>query len=639
MALTNDTSRTDATEQVQRSGASSGGAPEQQDVFVRLTRLAAESSDRVALLRAGFRAAAESCAAVYARFALLDAVAPIEDQYHPIGVDPNFWDEKVRDALDVATSTARSAATVYGKEGGQRVAILSAPLTSSTVDTPAALALAAPVDDDNHAYQLLAQLRGIAGLLPTLAEQVDRRIAFQRHIEKAAAGAQQGEILDALAVGASSETVTELAFSITNNLRAKLGCDQVALAATKGRKLKLVSISGFADVTPRSPGAMAIRAAAEEAADLCEPIIVQSGYQNQHARHRLNEAWHREADGAAVVTIPLEAGGKVAAVLALRHRPGERWEPEQVEKISQVVRPYASALTLVERANTSLLSHAAWSTKRNITGLFKGRGLVKLTALACLLTFSIWFFFGTMTYTVSAVATVEPGRTHQLTAPFNGRVLEVKVRAGSVVEAGDVLAVLDDLPLRAEQARLEAEVQVQRYAAARAEAEGDMGAAQTAKAEARVFAAELALANDRLANAVVRAPAAGVVTEGDLEKLIGQQVSLGTPLLELARWDEMEFDIAVPDSASAAVEDGFTGVIALEARPDDPQAFTVKRVAPSGEVRDGKVVFMVTATPESPEAWVRPGMHGTAKVDAGERRVCWVATHDIIDWLRLKFLL
>ncbi|MEM6314815.1 MAG: hypothetical protein AAF743_12045, partial [Planctomycetota bacterium] len=296
MSATTDPIRTDA--------ADAGGAPDAlgrrspagaplatQDVFVGLTRLAGEATDRMSMLRAGFRLAAESLGAVHARFAWLDAANPLDDEYHPIGVDPNFWNEKVHAALDTATSTGRSAATVYGRGGADRVALLATPLTA-TSHVPAALALAVPVEDENHAHQLLAQLRGIAGLLPTLAEQVDRRAAFQRHIEQAAAGAQQGEILDALAVGASSGNVTELAFSITNNLRAKLGCDQVAIAAVSGRKLKLLSISGFADIVPRSPGVTAIRGATEEACDLREPIVVQAGYEHQHTRHRLNEAWH-----------------------------------------------------------------------------------------------------------------------------------------------------------------------------------------------------------------------------------------------------------------------------------------------------------------------------------------------------------
>jgi hypothetical protein len=33
---------------------------------------------------------------------------------------------------------------------------------------------------------------------------------------------------------------------------------------------------------------------------------------------------------------------------------------------------------------------------------------------------------------------------------------------------------------------------------------------------------------------------------------------------------------------------------------------------------------------------MRPGMQGTAKIDAGRARVIWIGTHKLIDFLRLK---
>ena len=35
------------------------------------------------------------------------------------------------------------------------------------------------------------------------------------------------------------------------------------------------------------------------------------------------------------------------------------------------------------------------------------------------------------------------------------------------------------------------------------------------------------------------------------------------------------------------------------------------------------------------EPWWRPGMSGSARIDAGERQVAWILTHRIVDTIRL----
>jgi hypothetical protein len=55
--------------------------------------------------------------------------------------------------------------------------------------------------------------------------------------------------------------------------------------------------------------------------------------------------------------------------------------------------------------------------------------------------------------------------------------------------------------------------------------------------------------------------------------------------------------------------------------------------------RNGKNVFIAEATVEDNPAWMRAGMEGVARIDAGTRRVWWVALHRMIDYLRLTFWL
>jgi hypothetical protein len=40
---------------------------------------------------------------------------------------------------------------------------------------------------------------------------------------------------------------------------------------------------------------------------------------------------------------------------------------------------------------------------------------------------------------------------------------------------------------------------------------------------------------------------------------------------------------------------------------------------------------------ENPQPeFIRPGMAGEARIDAGRKRLIWTWTHRLIDWMRLK---
>ena len=65
-------------------------------------------------------------------------------------------------------------------------------------------------------------------------------------------------------------------------------------------------------------------------------------------------------------------------------------------------------------------------------------------------------------------------------------------------------------------------------------------------------------------------------------------------------------------------------------------ALVVERITPVSATRDGRNYFRVEAVLEDPGADLRPGMEGIAKIEAGRRRLLWIWTHDLLDWLRLR---
>ena len=52
---------------------------------------------------------------------------------------------------------------------------------------------------------------------------------------------------------------------------------------------------------------------------------------------------------------------------------------------------------------------------------------------------------------------------------------------------------------------------------------------------------------------------------------------------------------------------------------------------------EGRNFFRVEAQMDGVTERLRPGMEGVGKVAVGERRLIWIWTHGLVDWLRLAF--
>lgn len=124
--------------------------------------------------------------------------------------------------------------------------------------------------------------------------------------------------------------------------------------------------------------------------------------------------------------------------------------------------------------------------------------------------------------------------------------------------------------------------------------------------------------------------------EGDLDRSLGSPVERGDVLFELAPLDGYRVIIEVDGRNIADVRPGQRGRLTLAALPNRSMALVVERITPISTARDGRNYFRVEAALEAPGEDLRPGMQGIAKIEAGRRRLLWIWTHELVDWLRLR---
>lgn len=246
----------------------------------------------------------------------------------------------------------------------------------------------------------------------------------------------------------------------------------------------------------------------------------------------------------------------------------------------------------------------------------------------------------TRSFTASVRARVET----DLAFRTSGKVVQRLVDIGTRVQAGQVLARLDNtdttlaMQVADDQVRA-ARVDAEQAAADEARfrrlaAEGSAGSADHERQKARADAAsarldqaqrQLALARNRDAYAALAAPYAGVVTAVRTEQ--GQVVAEGQPVLSIARDGEREIVADIPEDWVARVRTATAHASSWTAGPSQPNVpLRLRELSPlaTEQGRTFRARFAATAT--SREALARFPLGTTALLqlasgEAGERGV------------------
>jgi multidrug efflux pump subunit AcrA (membrane-fusion protein) len=128
----------------------------------------------------------------------------------------------------------------------------------------------------------------------------------------------------------------------------------------------------------------------------------------------------------------------------------------------------------------------------------------------------------------------------------------------------------------------------------------------------------------------------GVVVEGDLKRRVGQAVTKGDVMFEIAQLDDLRARLEVPEDRIADVEVGQEGDLATASAPGVYHRFVVERIEPMAQVKEQKNVFGVRVRLLDTTTDLRPGTAGIAKIDAGKKPYAWIWTRQAVNWVRMK---
>jgi RND family efflux transporter MFP subunit len=232
--------------------------------------------------------------------------------------------------------------------------------------------------------------------------------------------------------------------------------------------------------------------------------------------------------------------------------------------------------------------------------------------------------------TITAVGSVQPRRKADIASQIVASVMEVKVQPGEKVKPGDVLIVLDDRELVAQQAEAaaavsaaEVEVGIRKRdydriliatnAVSNEEKDRITGAYVLSQALLKRSRQHVARIEVQLTYAQIKAASPGVVAERFADP--GDLAVPGKPLLAVQDTREFELHVSVPESQALNLAVGQKLPLRIDAA--NLAAFgTVREVVPLAQQASRSVLAKVSL-PDSASALIYAGMFGRVKLPVG----------------------
>jgi hypothetical protein len=434
----------------------------------------------------------------------------------------------------------------------------------------------------------------------------------------------------------SQDTSSAAASSVVTELATRLSCERVSIGFREGRELKLYALSHSARFESKQNLIKRIEAAIEEAVDQKETLIYPAS-DNSAYLMQAHEELARNYGGKFICTVPLVHNEKlVGGVIFERSANATEFLPETVELCEQLAALFAPILEY-RRINDRPLPAKLWELLKTALSLVAGRGHIGIkfgvatsAAILLLLTFMQW------EYRVSANSVLEGTIERVITAPEEGYIKDAPARPGDLVTTNQALATLDDRDLQLEKLKWTGKQKQISKEYREALASRDRSQIGILRAQLDQAQAQIEILDKKLARTVISAPISGVVVSGDFTRALGSPVERGQILYKVSPLDEYRVLLDVDESDIAELSVGMKGELTLSAAAEDRFEIVVDKITPVSVPGEGANYFQVEASLVETPDFLRPGMQGVSKITVGDRRLLWIWTHKLVDWLRLQ---
>ncbi len=446
-------------------------------------------------------------------------------------------------------------------------------------------------------------------------------------------------IIELVAVCFEQDRFADAACEVATELAAGLSCDRVSIGFLGGHRVKVAAVSNNAGFNQKtaliSDIGEAMFEAMEQDCSIVHPQTEESVLLSYH-----HGVLADEHGSGSILTIPFGVQGRMMGAV-LFERPLDRsFNRETQEYFARIVSIIGPVLD-VRRRDEQLLPMRLYLSGKQALGRILGRGhmALKLSLLAAVLCVLLPALISGE-YRVTGDARLEAMIQRVVISPRDGYIAKVNVRPGDLIKHGDVLGDLDDRDLQLEKRKWSSRRQQLQSEYRDALAGHDRSKLGILKAKIMQAEAQLNLVREQLARSTLLAPFDGLVVSGDLSQSLGSPVERGQVLFTVAPLESYRIILHVDERDINKIKKKQRGRLVLSGMAGQPLAITINKITPVSEIVDGHNVFQVEAQLEKrshkQSDLLRPGMEGIAKINIDQRKLLWIWTHGLVDWLRLK---
>ncbi len=499
------------------------------------------------------------------------------------------------------------------------------------------------VDDALHGVVAVELDAAVSADLRTVMRQLQWGVAWLRdQIRRDLAGTQDHLLtrtrlaLDLVAIALEHEDFGAACRSVATELAVKCECDRVSLGFLKNGSAAVRAISHSAQFGKNMNLVRMVAAAMDEAIDQRALILFPPANEDEAIAVRAHSELAHAHGAGHIFTVPFFVNDHYVGAIVFE-RPEDRPFDQPMIDLLDCVAAVQGPILEEKRQNDRWIIVKVWGSIVEHAKRLLGPGYhTRKLAVAATVAVVGFFYFATGDYRVTASASIEGMIQRAVVASFDGYIKEAPARAGDTVEKDQILAALDDRDLALERLRWVTERQKRLYEYDRAVAVRDRAEIKIIKTQIEQTDAQIRLIDEQLARSKLYAPFDGLVIAGDLSQSIGAAVGRGEVLFEIAPLNAYRVILRVDEAQIASIEVGQPGQLLVSSLPHETFPFVVDKITPVARAGDGRTTFRVEARLGEISSRLRPGMEGVGKVDIDERRLIWIWTRTMLDWIRIS---
>jgi RND family efflux transporter MFP subunit len=484
--------------------------------------------------------------------------------------------------------------------------------------------------DLERAQQRLTSMQLVAGYFELYM--------LRRSSEQAMVIAQSHQhVLQLATAVATAEGFESAAMNLCNELATRTGATRVTLGWIKGQDVRVKALSHTEQFDKKQELIKLLEKVMEESVDQEEPVHYDPEGTGSQNVSRAAQELSRVQGGQTVLSLPLRRRAEIVGAVTLEFPSTTKLTQQAAAGLSVAVDLLAPQLYDRYQNDRWLITKVGLSIQDGAEAVLGPQHM--LAKLLAILVIGALAFVCTYKpeYHVAATFQFDSIDKRKLEAPFEGYIKDVNVRPGDAVKKGQVLLSFDTTDLQFKLVGAQAAV-----AESRAQY-GKDSADPTKQAEAAIDQARIDQAQadvnfyqDQVDRGEVRAPFDGVVLQGDLTDEKNALKKAGEELFEVAPQHSLRAELTVNERDVQQLKAGQKGHLATTSLPTQKFPFTVDRIVPLGQAKEGSNVFTVYGRMDSDDPSWRPGLAGEARIDIQQKPLIWIWTHRLIEYVRLK---